>query len=509
MKRMQRMWTMVSAVVALATSLTCGAGVAQAEQTAPAAQNAETPSITITGDVEGRTFTAYQLGTYTNAKASDGTVTSVEFNTNAAWSDPLQKVARQEGMPVTYTDNAALSYITTLTGQQLRDAAMELNNSATGTGLVGQAVNGTVRFTGLTPGYYLITDTNEGVQAGAPMLVGTAIPADGTVYTTINNGAPLGQAIAKPDKGTTPKKTVEGDTRGTVSVGDKLTYTITTQVPGTSGFDEYSLTVRDVASSGLTMPTPADDNAFTVKVGDTTIPQDQLTITQNQSDPNYPDQTVTDIKIANVASKDGQQVTVSYTATVNTKAVMAAVNTAYIKHNDGNFGAGHKVDLKTYSFEFTKVGPDGATPLQGAEFQISGDNIDADYTANGASATATSNESGVVKFSSLAAGTYTVKETKAPEGYMNTMLPSFTVTIKDDGCIEFGADAIWNLVTPSSNNGVAKDATATVKNVNSITQLPLTGAAGITLLVVVAALLAAACMLVAMRSRMLKKQLED
>ena len=46
-----------------------------------------------------------------------------------------------------------------------------------------------------------------------------------------------------------------------------------------------------------------------------------------------------------------------------------------------------------------------------------------------------------------------------------------------------------------------------VKNVKSVTQLPLTGAAGITMLVVVALLLGGAGALIAVRSRSLKRQL--
>lgn len=46
-----------------------------------------------------------------------------------------------------------------------------------------------------------------------------------------------------------------------------------------------------------------------------------------------------------------------------------------------------------------------------------------------------------------------------------------------------------------------------VKNVKSVTQLPLTGAAGITMLVVVALLIGGAAALIAVRSRSLKRQL--
>ena len=72
------------------------------------------------------------------------------------------------------------------------------------------------------------------------------------------------------------------------------------------------------------------------------------------------------------------------------------------------------------------------------------------------------------------------------------------MTISEDGKVTFGQDALKQ-VTPS-NNG-ATTATATVKNVKNVTQLPLTGAAGTTLFTVVALLVAGAGVTVAVKSR--------
>lgn len=71
--------------------------------------------------------------------------------------------------------------------------------------------------------------------------------------------------------------------------------------------------------------------------------------------------------------------------------------------------------------------------------------------------------------------------------------------------------ASWNLDTGENLLGLATQASGTapiqVKNVKSITQLPLTGAAGITMLVVVALLIGGAAALIAVRSHSLKQQL--
>ena len=105
---------------------------------------------------------------------------------------------------------------------------------------------------------------------------------------------------------------------------------------------------------------------------------------------------------------------------------------------------------------------------------------------------------GLVQIKGLAAGTYTVEETEAPTSYAQNFKVTFTVTISEDGKVTFGQDALKQ-VTPS-NNG-ATTATATVKNVKNVTQLPLTGAAGTTLFTVVALLVAGAGVTVAVKSR--------
>ena len=74
---------------------------------------------------------------------------------------------------------------------------------------------------------------------------------------------------------------------------------------------------------------------------------------------------------------------------------------------------------------------------------------------------------------------------------MNTFLPSFTVTIDENGEATFGKDAF----------GLVDTSEKTVKNVKSIAQLPLTGAAGTTLFTVVALLVAGAGVTVAVKSR--------
>ena len=478
-------------VAAAATML---GGLAIGTATATAA-DATANTITINGDVNGREFTAYLLGEYTNPVVSGDAVTSVDFNQSTAWNPSIATAAQTAAavapaitIPAQYNGNE-LAWIASLSqtsdAARLRAFADALSNAtskpAPSTTVTG--ANGTAIISGLTPGYYLVTDGD-----GAPILVGTNIKVGDAVYTTLNDET-LATAFAKPTQPTQPGKTVTGDTQGTVSLGDVLGYTITGVIPGNPSGETLTMKFKDVASKGLTLPSTKND--FTVKIGEAVYTE--YTLTQSIDT----DKTTTIFDLGDVKNYAGKTVTITYNATVNEDALDTVNNTAYVsKPNTDQYVEGTPVENKLYSFDFTKQDADG-NALAGAEFTISGPNIDEAFTAKGGVTTVTSGADGKVTFTGLAAGAYTVKETKVPDGFLQNVKPEFTVTIDKDGNVSFTQDA-WHLVDPQ---------TVTVKNVKSVTQLPLTGAAGITMLIVVALLLGGAAALIGVRSHSLKRQL--
>lgn len=483
----KRLFAGVAAAATMLGGLAIGAATATAAD--PTAD-----TITINGDVNGREFTAYLLGEYTNPVVSNGAVTSVDFNQSADWTPSIATAAQTAAavdpaitIPDQYKDNE-LAWIASLSqtsdAARLRAFADALSNATPATATTVTGANGTAVISGLTPGYYLVTDGD-----GAPILVGTNIKVGDAVYTTLNKET-LATAFAKPTQPTKPGKTVTGDTQGTVSLGDVLTYTITGVIPGNPSGETLTMKFKDVASKGLTLPSTKND--FTVKIGEAVYTEYTLT----QSIDADTKQTTTIFDLGDVKDYAGKTVTITYNATVNKDAVDTVNNTAYVsKPNTDQYVEGTPVEKKLYSFDFTKQDADG-NPLAGAEFTISGDDLDEkDYTANGGVTTVTSGADGKVTFKGLAAGTYTVEETKVPDGFLQNVTPKFTVTIGKDGNVTFGTD-VWGLM----NDGV-------VKNVKSVTQLPLTGAAGITMLVVVALLLGGAAALIGVRSHSLKRQL--
>ncbi|MDW8504045.1 SpaA isopeptide-forming pilin-related protein, partial [Lactobacillus acidophilus] len=206
--------------------------------------------------------------------------------------------------------------------------------------------------------------------------------------------------------------------------------------------------------------------------------------------------TVTDPK--NTPQYAGQTLVVTYNATVTEDAKKAGSvdNSATITANNVVSGIG-TTKVYNYGFSLTKKGKDGSkdgSPLPGAVFQL--------YDESGKrsiGSQVSTDGNGKAAWSGLAAGTYTVKETHAPDGYSKQFLPSFKVTIKQNNdktaTVTIAEGDTFGLVAPESNGDI------TVLNVKNVSQLPLTGAAGTVMFTVVALLVAAAGVTLAVKSR--------
>ncbi|WEV75423.1 isopeptide-forming domain-containing fimbrial protein [Bifidobacterium sp. ESL0800] len=386
----------------------------------------------------------------------------------------------------------------------------------------------TATFSGLPVGIYVIKDTltagHGDETASIPMLVGTTIGND---YTTLN-GADLGKVDMKNQLETfvtSFKKYVsklnttdltDSNRAGkleTAKIGDTVEFTLEGEVPNVVGFDGFTYTMTDKATAGLHY----DGNAVVTvdgapKTSDVTItpasgtnpmtfvfsydklkgytPGKTIKIT-------YTD-TLKTLTPAHTWQENTNDATLEYsndpadstsTATINantTKLAMYSVKLNNKKKADGSVMTGGK--FKIYEGDTTTGNSLNFTGSAGSY------TYDANATTGNTTEVATDNDGNVV-VDGLPAGTYTFQQTDAETGYTHS---TFKVVIKNnvDGTADASpntdaadftntADA-FGLVgknTIKQNGDDHWQGIIEVDNANAINQLPLTGGAGIAMLV--------------------------
>ena len=518
--KMRKLFAGIAAAATLLGGMALGAASAQADDAAT------TPLLQVNNAQEGHTYTPYRFATFENA--GNGTV---EVSTVEAWKDAVTAAADtangNDSIPAEYKNNPA-AYVATFNAEQIREFATELAKTnplptADGAGLTVTAEQaGTAQPVAVSgEGWYLVTDTftksgETTATTGTPAVVATTV--NGLTDLTIvadkvtgqGNITTVGQFNAKNENPLTPPaktaKVGNVDVNGkTVNVGDTVNFTVSATVPASAAnYDVYPFTITDTASKGLKV---AATNTFKVQVDGRDVDSSLYTVTQTGS---AAVGTTTTITFASAKSLAGKTLVVSYTGTVTKDALTdlggSVNNKAMITTNGGDSGEG-KTESKTYGFQFKKIGVDNdANALAGAQFVIKkkdGKFLKQDTESKAWSSVDdqtnatvfTSGADGLVQFKGLAAGDYTVMETNAPNGYAQNFKVTFDVSIAENGTVTFKQDLLHQVTLPIG------DQIATVKNVKSITQLPLTGAAGTTLFTVVALLVAGAGVTVAVKSR--------
>ncbi|WEV46615.1 isopeptide-forming domain-containing fimbrial protein [Bifidobacterium sp. ESL0690] len=393
-------------------------------------------------------------------------------------------------------------------------------------------------------GIYVIEDVTSGSAAvSIPILVSTV----GKTATSVGSST----IEAKITQVTTEKKR----NKPTFDVGEYVHYTITSVVPVYTNLKSMQLDVVDTLSKGLTFdPNYSIDPV--IKVNGSTLNDTDYTLSIANADGSpagastaVPGATLTfslgdyiKKKIdVNDFSLAGKNITIDFYAMVNKDALTSnggnSGNDATGIVNDAktvytNNASDHvvtvpadKVYVYTGSFTVKKFSETNKeTALTGAEFNIyKGDGVSGDPVKFVASDPATADgvnqyrrpeardHSGSAtltapfKVNGLADGTYTVKETKAPEGYKLIDDFTFTVTIEHDataideagGKGQLSAAVTYTLnkgkTTPAKYDLAAQDGTNkfvfNVYNVQSLSQLPASGAAGILMRVVAGLLL--------------------
>ena len=351
---------------------------------------------------------------------------------------------------------------------------------------LGAAANGTSATVPLPAGLYLFVDADYSVGTNGAATPSIAIlVGSGNVENGVLNPLTKATVVIK-NQTTAVTKKVNGKDAITASVGQKVTYTITSNVPqNTQYYSEYGYAYTDTPSAGQTV----DFDSLKVTVGDKSLNKGtDYTVAQNKNG------TFT-VTISSIQKQTaGALITVTYAAKVTEAGASGskAVTNAVVLSDNGA-EATDRTAITNGQFSFTKTDAQG-NALAGAKFEIGGQN----GASTPSTATATSESNGTVTFKGLADGTYKVTETEVPAGFQPNLKAAFTVTITNGKAVKYTGADIWGLA-PSTE--VSDNYTYQVKNVKNVTQLPLTGAAGTTLFTVVALLVAGAGVAVALKSR--------
>ena len=521
-----RMRKLFAGVVAAATML---GGLALGASTANAAETI-TLNPGATGVVAGHTYKVVELAKYvtpdtqeiqTVAGAHDAIVTAIAAATKSDSNpdglqvptgvDPLVWAQSGDlngtGAPL-FGDSSAFPWNGNAASRAFADALVEYAK-ANGTDVTADTEPYEISVA--EGGLYLIVDTTEAAegvtQKSLPIIVGTA-------NTAFNYKGEID--VKNQDKDIPPTKTVTGDTDKTVSVGDTLSYTIEGTVPSTTGQSaDYTYVFNDYASAGLSIDThktnvkvyvegseqPLADTEYTVTPADQTVTGDGTNVTFSV--------TLTKAALDKLQDKAGKKLSVKYDATVTDDAKINTVTNAAEVVNGGNSsGQGTPVELYSNKFDFTKVFAD-KSEVKNAQFTLYDAEGENAIQRDGQDYVVTSGANGLVAFDGLKNGTYTIKETKVADGAQN-VTGTFKVTLTYNETTKttdvlFSDTALsdpYDLVKFTDNN-----TKATVTNVKSITQLPLTGAAGTALFTVIGLLLAGAAATVALKSRETKRAL--
>ena len=416
-------------------------------------------SITVDNPVADKTYTAYKIFdvTYTDIKGSY----AYTMDANSEWHEV---VSEYEGISLALNPDGSLYTVTTTGSFSAAEFSNWLLTNVSGkTGVELESDGeGNVTASGLELGYYFVTS-----GAGALCNLTTTDPS---VTIHDKNDVPFEKDIAESD---------QEEVNNGVEIGDVVNFVITGKVPDATGFTSYIYKVRDTMSAGLTF-----NNDLKITIGDDSA-DEHYSITENPADVDF--EISFDVMELNKDGKVGQEIKITYSATVNNDAAgVVSQNNAELEYSndptdDTTFTRDDQEKLFSAKIVIDKYqAGDESKKLQDAKFVLykkdsageplyyrytaaEGDNpATFDWVSDLANATeVTTDGNGTANFNGLENGTYYLKETEAPDGY-NLLTEDTEVTIEGSTADE----AVLSVTGKVANNTGA--------------QLPGTGGIGTT-----------------------------
>ena len=512
MKRMKKiMAVLLAAIMTMAMAVTAFA--------AEGASGTNTLTVNVKDgqNLNGQTINLYKLFDVTESNSGETTNYAYTVNTAIGYKDAIKSALGTSFTGTTDEEYAAAVLALKDTEGAVQKFANDFTADALTKNLSATATSGKITedsnktsytFNNLTAGYYLVYVT------GGKEIQSSLVTVDADT-TTVDLKTEAPSIEKKADK-------------TTVNIGDVVTYTVNGSIPDTTGYDQYQYIIHDELSTGLDFVNDAKGAAIgeaattvnvTVAFGSGVTDAGTAPTSAKLDDTNKRKMSLdlSEWVRANQTNNKGKEFTVTYYAKVNKNAVVTEKNKAQLEYGnkpgETTTTTPSEVKTPTYPLDILKVKKDSNPEeiLAGAHFTLYASTTEGtidesksikvtkdedgkySYAADQAStdpSVITDMVTVATKFegtgynlhiNGLAAGTYYLKETKAPEGY-NKLTDAIKVTITKSTTAD---ENDWTLTV---DKGTVDGKIVKVEN-STGSLLPSTGGRGAIAFAVIAALL--------------------
>ncbi|RKQ30205.1 MULTISPECIES: SpaH/EbpB family LPXTG-anchored major pilin [Clostridia] len=515
MKKMKKiMAVLMTVIMTMAMAVTAFADEGVAAATGTNTLTVSVKSTTPAQDLNGQTINLYKLFDVTESGTTESKNYAYTVNTATGYKDAIKSALGTSFTGTTDeeyaaavlalkdTEGAVQKFANDFTAEALTKNLSATENS----GKIAEENKTSYTFNNLAAGYYLVYVT------GGKEIQSSLVTVDETT-TTVNLKTEAPSIEKTADK-------------ATVNIGDVVTYTVKGSIPDTTGYAQYVYKIHDELSTGLDFVNDATGTAL--GEGATTV-NVTVAFTDNSVTAAGTTPTAATLDIANNRkmsldlsewvrdnqANKGKEFTVTYYAKVNKDAVVTEKNKAQLEYGNkpGETTTTTPSEAKTptYPLDILKIKKGTEEILAGAHFTLYASTtagaIDeskpikvtkvddgkysyaADQTSTDPSVitdmvTVASKIEGQgynLHINGLAAGTYYLKETKAPDGY-NKLTEAIKVTITKSTTAD---ENDWTLTV---DKGTVDGKIVKVEN-STGSLLPSTGGRGAIAFAVIAALL--------------------
>lgn len=484
---MKKFKKLASMMLALVMALTMTLSLVSAD---------ETYSITINNSAEGHTYEAYQIFT--------GDLSGTTLS-NIVWGSGVSEAGK------TALGDAAAKAETLKTEADAKAFAKEVAPYlATAVGSTSTVTDGKYVISDLAAGYYLVKDKDGSLTGDNDSYTEYIVKVVSNATATPKSDVPTVEKKVKDINNSTDDAMTNWQDSADHDIGDSVPFQLkATLADNVSSYTTYKVVFHDTQSKGLTYNKDAkvyidgkETNGFTVTA---TVNADGTTTLTVSCD---------DVKA--LGAGNNSVITVEYTATLNTDAVLGSAgnpNEVYLEYSNnpnksekGNNETGNTpkdvVIVFTYKTIISKItknpdydpevgGSKEYIPLTGAEFTLEKYNNE---TNEWNAITVVKNDEGTTfTFTGLDDGNYRLTETKTPAGYNSIDPIEFTVTAEHDvlsdnpALTSLSGNATTGELTFTSNTTEGSLSADVVNQAGST--LPETGGMGTTIFYVVGAIL--------------------